>query len=797
MIYRPNSFQSLPRFNILLILFLIPFIQFPQKLTFDKNISDGNKLLLEENYNEAIKVFQLAYSKDTANPYLNYKLGLCYLHHPKERYKAEYFLEKSIKYISDDTEENNPDSRTAPPMALFYYGIALHFDYRFEEAIKNFELYRARVPEKFKDEINLINYHIQTCKNALQRVENPSITRIRNLGDSINDIYAQQSVHIMSNNEAMLLTISSPEVYGGAAGTLSRKGLFFSDVFFSSRLNDTSWSKARGVNGLINSTLHEITPCVTADLKELIFSRGDDDKGDLYTSKWDGVSWLLPEKIDQRVNSKYAEKSPSLSKDGSLMFFSSNRLGGYGGYDLYRCKKLPNGNWAKPENLGPKVNTKQDEDYPFVHLESNELFFSSKGHATMGGFDIFNINLDSNVYAIGEAVPLAYPINSTSDDISYVMSFDDKMAYYSSNQQVSDSYGDFDLYQIYISESQDSSKPEKSMVVYKGHILTSQNRDLHSKLAIHVTYKSNNSLYGDYKPQLNGNFVAALKPGNTFIFSYLLSGKEYFMEELSIPDTIELTEIERKDTIVPIQKQEPVVVTSETKNSNKFAVVKLTVIDLKNFLPEPGAKIELMEDVPNGKKYEFFTNDKGFVDSIMLPSGKYFRVLASFREYKGEEEIISTKNEKEKNIAKTLYVYTSKETYNPDSLIHGKFIHYFEFNVTEVDHFHNYQQFLDSIDATINRFGEITIAVKACASHLPTNFKGGLQALSKKRAMDFERKLIDHLKDIKKDPKKIKFELSFAVEGPAFTKDYRKKLREYEKHQYVEAYIKPNKKKTK
>ncbi|MFN6038718.1 MAG: hypothetical protein ACK452_09650, partial [Bacteroidota bacterium] len=123
--------------------------------------------------------------------------------------------------------------------------------------------------------------------------------------------------------------------------------------------------------------------------------------------------------------------------------------------------------------------------------------------------------------------------------------------------------------------------------------------------------------------------------------------------------------------------------------------------------------------------------------------------------------------------------------------------HYFEFNITEVEHFHNYQQFLDSIDATINRFGDITIAVKACASHLPTNFKGGLQALSKKRAMDFEKKLTQHLVDIKKDPKKIKFELTFAVEGPAFTKDYRKKLREYEKYQYVEAYIKPHKKKNK
>lgn len=783
--------------RVIFLLFLIVSLYISaQHKPFYSKILEGNKLLLEENYLKAIDEYKKAYKFDSSNCYLNYKLGICYLHHPKEKKIAEMFLLKAIKSISIETEDNNPESRLAPPMALFYYATSLHLDYKFEEAIKNFEDYRKYVPAKFKEETELIDYNIQLCKNAILRLQNPTPSKIMNIGDSINDLFSQNSPAINPKTKQIYFSVSSPEVLGSYGGNLNRKGKHYSDIFFSHQHNDSTWSKALPLRGFVNSKLHENSPAFTNEGNELMFSRGDDELLDLYLSSADSLDWRIATALEPSLNSKYEEKSPFLSKDGGILFFSSNRKGGFGGFDIYRSKKLPNGKWGIPENLGPKINSKYDEDSPFPHLESHEFFFSSKGHSSMGGYDIFNISLDSNLNPSGDPVALAYPINSVGDDMFYSISPDEKFSFFSSDRQTETSQGDFDIYSINLITGKDSTRPEKRMVIYTGHILVTQNEEMHAKISINVTYKKNKELYGSYKPQRNGNFISALKPGNAFVFSYLLGGKEFFMEELEIPDSTTMFEIERKDTIKPVIKQEPVVVIDNNKEHMKKPVtLSLTVIDLKNFQPEPNARIVLKEDSPNGKEYEFYTDSKGIADSIILPSGNYYKLQASFREFIGEEEIISTKNIKDNALSKILYVFTSTETYNPDSLIHGKFIHYFEFNITAIEHFHSYQQFLDSIDATINRYGEITIAVKACASHLPTNFKGGLQALSKKRATDFEKKLIQHLIDIKKDPKKIKFELKFAVEGPEFTKDYRKKLREYEKHQYVEAYIKPNKKK--
>ncbi|MFN6037122.1 MAG: hypothetical protein ACK452_01545 [Bacteroidota bacterium] len=651
-------------YSTLLFCFLLPIFIFPQKNPLEKNIVEGNKLLLENNYNAALSEFEKAFIVDTANAYLNYKLGICYLHHTKNKHLAESYLERSIKSISEDTEDNNPESRTAPPMAIFYYAVSLHLDYRFEESIKYFEQYRTHVPPKFKEEHDVINDNIQCCKNAMSRIENPTNLKIKDLGDSINDVYLQTSPYFESDSKTLYYTLSSPDVKGASNENITTDGKYFSDLFLSKEIGDNIWSKPNTIPGFVNTGVHENSSSLLMDKNLLIFSKGEKGKEDLYTSTWDGIEWMIPTKITGSVNTSYNEKSPFISTDGNTLFFVSNRKGGFGGYDIYRSKKLPNGNWGIPENLGPKVNTRYDEECPFPHFETNELFFSSCGHSTMGNYDIFNINLDSNKNISGDAVALAYPINTTGNDVFYTMTKDNQYAYYSSDHQSSDSYGDYDLYKIYLTSGKDSTKPEKRMVIYTGHILTNQKEEIQSKLSIHVTYKNNKELYGTYHPQRNGNFISALPPGNTFVFSYLFGGKEFLMEELEIPDLTTQFELERKDTIIPVIKVEPVVAkVDSTKNIPiKNAVLNFTVIDLKNFQPEPGAKVVIREDFNDGKVYEFYTNEKGILDSVLLPEGKYYKVTASFREFIGEEEIISTKTDKNKKISKTLYVFNSTET---------------------------------------------------------------------------------------------------------------------------------------
>jgi hypothetical protein len=181
----------------------------------------------------------------------------------------------------------------------------------------------------------------------------------------------------------------------------------------------------------------------------LFIYQGDDNRlsskiaGDLYFSSRVNGRWENPRSMDI-INSKSWESSASVTEDGKFIVFSSDRPGGFGGVDLYYSRKELNGDWSSPENMGGFINTRFDEDGPFVHPEGNKLYFSSKGHNTMGGFDIFYSEFleERNRWARPEN--LGYPVNSPDDDIFFVWSADGERAYFSSERD--DTYGKTDIY---------------------------------------------------------------------------------------------------------------------------------------------------------------------------------------------------------------------------------------------------------------------------------------------------------------------------------------------------------------
>ena len=182
----------------------------------------------------------------------------------------------------------------------------------------------------------------------------------------------------------------------------------------------------------------------------LFRSYKNDKEGSIYYSKLDGDQWSYgymlgtdPGDITD-INTQYHEPSACLSPDGNTLYFVSDRPGGFGGEDIYRCVKLPTGRWSKATNLGPTINTEYDEDAPFMHPDGVTLFFSSNGHKTMGGFDIFfSVKSDSGWYPPQN---MGYPINTTDDDVFYVMSSDGKRAYFSSVRP--EGLGEQDIYMV-------------------------------------------------------------------------------------------------------------------------------------------------------------------------------------------------------------------------------------------------------------------------------------------------------------------------------------------------------------
>jgi hypothetical protein len=203
--------------------------------------------------------------------------------------------------------------------------------------------------------------------------------------------------------------------------------------------------------------------------------------------------------------------------------------------------KLPNGKWSKATNLGPTINTHYDEDSPFINANKVDLFFSSRGHKTMGGFDIFftTLNPDSNKWS--EPTNLGYPINTTDDDIFYVATPDGKRAYYSSARP--GGLGDKDLYMI---RFQDSAPAEKPVALIKGIITNADGSEIPLDIVISAIDSSSTEQVSNTKPiHRTGSYSMILETGKTFYLSYLVGGKVMATDTIRVPVGAGYTQYDR------------------------------------------------------------------------------------------------------------------------------------------------------------------------------------------------------------------------------------------------------------
>jgi outer membrane protein OmpA-like peptidoglycan-associated protein len=254
--------------------------------------------------------------------------------------------------------------------------------------------------------------------------------------------------------------------------------------------------------------------------------KDDNGDGNLYSTSLEGDQWSAPKKLNDNINTKEWEPSAFISADGNILYFTSNREGGYGGRDLYQSKKLPTGEWAKATNLGPNINTPFEEDAPFIHPDGVTLYFSSNGHKTMGGFDIFSTNLNANNEW---ATPLnvGYPINSTDDDIYYVVSPDNKRAYYSSFKQGGN--GEKDNYMITFAEYK-----EPPLTLLKG-VITDAYGKVPKVVDITVTDNETGEIVGIYHSNSKtGEYLFILPPGKNYNITYEADGYLFHSDNMDI-----------------------------------------------------------------------------------------------------------------------------------------------------------------------------------------------------------------------------------------------------------------------
>lgn len=600
--------------SALLILTLHSNAQVKSGGSYKEYFQEGSYLLLEDNYGTAQENFDAAYLLDSSSSNLNYLLGICYLHSPTQKAKAEHFLAKAIQNISRTYKNDNYLEKAAPPLAHFYYGQALHINYKFDEATAQSDAFSKFVSAKDKEWKKMLDKEKAECAYAKELSAAPLNIQITNLGDSINSQYPDYSPVLSADERMLVFTTRRPNTTGGLK---DYNGSFNEDVVVSYKDEKNNWSSPQPISPNINTSGMEASINLTPDGQTLIIYKdgGDGMGGNIYYSNFNGKDWSTLKEFGSDVNTKYWESHACLNSEGNVLFFVSDRPGGLGGRDIYRCVKLPNGNWSKALNMGPIINTEYDEDGAFIHPDGRTFFFASKGHKTMGGFDIMFASLnEENKFT--DVSNIGYPINTTDDDIFYVASPDGKRGYFSSAKE--GGQGEKDIYMISIPEAK-----EKPLALFKGQIVPADGEKLPEDIIIVVHDKQNGEIIGTYRPKMvNGTFSTILPPGKEYNFSYQAPlGEEFYNEDVFVTDELTYTEIKREVNL------EPVKLLGKIKAKQKAIILNTIVYDnSKSKKIVPAAKLTLVEE--GGATQSFDVNSSGKYEGIALSVDKKYTLFA-------------------------------------------------------------------------------------------------------------------------------------------------------------------------
>ncbi|MFQ3575540.1 MAG: OmpA family protein, partial [Cytophagales bacterium] len=541
--------------TLLSTLFIITSIVFSQNVDPKK----ANKLLKEakgyvevEEFIDALPILEKAYQFDPSNQEIAYNYGKVLVITGHEARALEP-LKKAVK--AEKPFDN----------IHFYLGVSQHVSHFFDDAVSSFDKYLGNPANaKFKELFAEAKRRKDMCAYAKKLVESPVNVKIRNLGPVINSKYPDY-VPVISADETTLLFTSRRDNTTGGKRDKSHNDHFMEDIYISTRSDDTTWTTPVSVGNLINTDDHDACAGISPDGQKMFIYKsvkGTKKSGDLFYSELKGTVWGTPKSLGSNINSPDWEPSVSVTADENLLFFTSDRKGGLGGTDIYVSKRMPNGEYGPAKNLGSKVNTKQDDDAPFIHADGKTLYFSSKGHNTMGGFDIFHVTVDPETgIPVSDPVNIGYPINTADDDIYFVWSADGKRAYFSSERE--GGYGDKDIYVL------EREIADAKLIVMRGIIKDKETGD---PVSANITVVDNETqkVVGVYNSNSStGKYTVIFPAGKNYGISVEAPHYLFYSKNIDIPNLDAFKEIKDSIKLSPIKAGNTIVLRNVFFDYNK------------------------------------------------------------------------------------------------------------------------------------------------------------------------------------------------------------------------------------
>jgi outer membrane protein OmpA-like peptidoglycan-associated protein len=526
---------------LLLALLTLTFSGFAQ----NKALSDAQKFFSIRNYEQALPLYLDAFAAGVKDPLALYQAATCYLKNPNtnEHFKAIPLLESALA-----------DGKGVPLTAHLELGQLYMRDEQLPKGIAALTKYKSLTKTDKKAQSD-VDKAIESAHNAAALMSVPRDFKVHQFPGMVNSSFTEYNPVVSADESVMAYTALRPNT------GKTRSGDKFIEEVYISYNQSGSWTEPKVVP--IASDYNVGTAGISPDgQRMLIFMGGTTDPGNLFQVTKSGETWSKPSQVAGTLNSPFLESTASITPDGKTIYFASDRKGTLGGLDIWKIEMKSEGVWSAPINLGPEINSKSNEDAPFIHPDQKTLFFTSDGHNSMGGRDIFQSKLVGNKWTNPEN--MGYPVNTTSNDNYFTLIADGTRAYFSSDRK--GGQGAQDIYYL----DMPPNSANIPLTLLKGKILNAETgKPMPTKMYV-VDKETQKKVEFVYNPDIQtGNYLIILPPSKNYDIIIESEGFLPYTLNVNIPNQNYFYELYQMINLKTI-KQFDVVVGQEVQVKNAF-----------------------------------------------------------------------------------------------------------------------------------------------------------------------------------------------------------------------------------
>lgn len=517
------------------------------KETFDK----AQKAWQARQINEALVLFEKVEETDPNNSELHLRLAQIYELQKKTELTKKHFS----KFVA--LRPGDPQSASA----YQWLGSNLFRAEKYDSALVYFEKVIALAPAK-SSLLRLAQKNSASALFAKNAIQHPVKVQKRSMGDTVNFLTSQFFPVMTADDETLIFT-----------GLTENKD---ENIYITHRIPG-GWDVPEEISKTINTPYNEGTCSISADGRTLVLTacnRADSYGGcDLYISKKQGNDWSAPQNLGETINSRNWESQPSLSADGRTLYFASDRRGGQGKLDIWYSILKNKDSWSEPKNLGPGINTPDDDNAPFIHANGRTLFFASNGLPGMGGFDIFLAQKTDTTWSAPRNI--GYPINTQNDQVALCISANGKKAYYT-DDNTDITAGRSLLYTFDLPDTLQSLVTPTRYV--KGKIVDKKTQQpLSSSIELYDLKVQQKVAEFSSDPQ-TGSFLAVLNKGSEYAFYVSKAG--YLFKSLTFSVTDSVSSINLEIPLESIEKDRAEILNNIFFNSGEFTLDDKSKVEL-------------------------------------------------------------------------------------------------------------------------------------------------------------------------------------------------------------------------